>query len=171
MGPYFSVCIFSHFSTYYNEKQARVRRAPVPLRRALYVLQKFSLFFWYNIILSFSFLRYFCSVVYFNNMDFLYFSSSLIVISLFDPWFCLFASTLLLNYSFAYIYCVTSYQCSSNWLRCIPSSYFFHLFSLLVYFYTFCMLLVARSGWSISQKENLFFTRKRKVAFYSFFFF
>lgn len=133
-GPLYFACfiIFFHLQHITTKKQARVRRAPVLFTSIILfaVFTQVSTSFFcitYYILL---FLRYFCCciVFFFNNMDFIYICFLLFILyfSSFPffhffrlysvSWFCLLSLQYLvyLNYFTSYVYCVTSYQCSSN---------------------------------------------------------
>lgn len=129
-------CVFYHlfsFTTYYNEKagtsQARTCSFYVDhFIRRFYASFHFFLLHYILYFVIFAVLLLCCIVFFFNNMDFIYICFLLFILyfSSFPffhffrlysvSWFCLLSLQYLvyLNYFTSYVYCVTSYQCSSN---------------------------------------------------------
>lgn len=158
--------LFFPFSTYYNEKQARVRRAPVPsffffFTSIIIIIMFYTSFHFYIIILYYRFifiLRYFCSVVYFNNMDFIlnlsFYSPPFPFYYYLNPWFCFVRFNIIIKIIPLLTFIALSHISAAATDHVVYHHDFFFIFFFhfichffpLFFSFSFCFVLVARSG-------------------------
>lgn len=184
MGPYIFFCSLFLFpfiipSTCYNEKQARVRRAPV-----LYVdhvIRKFPFIFPLPFLFSLLFfassthyrLLLLCCILF--NMDFVYFSFSIRAISITSHMLLACSRRLLiiniiivtLNYPFVYLFIALLISVQQQLISCFIISCSVSFFIIPSYFpLLFCVFRHISLGCSISlasQRKSIFLPSRGSV--------